>query len=115
MWLAVVLWIGVIFTTIPIVRKMQEALVERWPVEAIGLAVITVIAASTVIASSALHQTRRPLKNGVWILAVATITVLWIAKGTETGLRSVLLGIFAALLVCDAFASRRLRTPPPAR
>ena len=35
---AVVLWIGLIYTTIPFVRRAREAFAARWPAEYIGLA-----------------------------------------------------------------------------
>lgn len=76
-WLAVVLWIVLIYTTIPFVRQLREAFIARWPAEAIGFGVMLVVLTATVGAIILLRRLQRPRKHVLWLLAVATATLLW--------------------------------------
>ncbi len=76
-WLAVIGWIVLIYTTIPFVRQLREAFVARWPAKAIGIGVMLVVAAATVVAIASLRHRRRPLVDVLWLTAVAGVTVLW--------------------------------------
>jgi len=78
-WLAVVLWIGVIYTTIPLVRRLREAFVARWPSELIGYGVMAVVVGATAAAILALRRRRRRLDpaDALWLLGVAATLVVW--------------------------------------
>ncbi|MEJ2581122.1 MAG: hypothetical protein P8127_05695, partial [Acidobacteriota bacterium] len=42
-WFAAVVWIGLIYLTIPFVRKLRETFVAHWPAEFIGYTVMAVV------------------------------------------------------------------------
>ena len=76
-WLAVALWIALIFSTIPFVRHLREMFVAIWPAEAIGVGVMLIVVAATVAAITALRRLRRPPADVLWLLAAAAATILW--------------------------------------
>lgn len=78
-WLAVVLWIALIFSTIPFVRHLREAFVARWPAEAIGIGVMLVVVGVAVVSITALRRLRKPPADVLWLLAAAGATILWTA------------------------------------
>jgi len=78
-WLVVVLWIAVIYTTIPVVRRLREAFVARWPAELIGYGVMVVVVVVTVAAIFGLRHRRPRLDpaDALWLLGIAATTLLW--------------------------------------
>lgn len=78
-WLGVVLWITVIYTTIPVVRRLREAFVSRWPAELIGYGVMVAIVVVTITAIVALRHRYRRLdpSDALWLLGVAVMMLLW--------------------------------------
>jgi len=77
--LAVALWIGLIYATIPFVRRAREAFAARWPAELIAYAVIAVVLAATV-ASIAFLRRRRPqigIADLLWLGIVVAVVVVW--------------------------------------
>lgn len=77
--LAVVLWIGLIYTTIPFVRRAREAFAARWPAEYIGYAVIVVVLAAAAGAAVVVRRQRARISiaDSLWLVLVATVVVLW--------------------------------------
>lgn len=77
--LAVALWIGLIFTTIPFVRTVREVFVARWPAEFIAYAVITVVLGATVSAIVFLRRRQPHIGRAdlLWLAGVATAFVVW--------------------------------------
>ncbi len=81
-WFLVVVWITVIYTTIPVVRRLREAFVARWPAELIGYGVMAVVAGVTAAGIVYLRR-RRPrfdFANALWLLGVSTILLLWTGR-----------------------------------
>jgi len=77
--LAAALWIGLIFATIPFVRRAREAFTTRWPAELIAYAVIAAVLAATV-ASIAFLRRRRPQIGSadlLWLGIVVAVVVVW--------------------------------------
>jgi len=78
-WLAVVAWIVVIYTTIPLVRSLREFFVARWPAELIGIGVILVVVAACAAGLILLRRRRRrlPVADAALLLAVTAVLVIW--------------------------------------
>jgi hypothetical protein len=77
--LAAVLWIVLIYASIPFVRGMREAFATRWPVELIAYAVIAAVLGAAAVAVTILRR-RRPqigLADLVWLTLVAVVVVGW--------------------------------------
>jgi hypothetical protein len=77
--LAAILWIGLIYATIPFVRGLREAFAARWPAEIIGFAVMAAIAIAAAAAIASIHRSRRRIgiADTLWLLAVAAVSVIW--------------------------------------
>ena len=80
--LAAALWIGLIYATIPIVRRAREAFVAHWPAELIAYAVIAVVLGS--LAATVISLRRRQFQivraDLVWLIGVAAVVVVWIRR-----------------------------------
>ena len=78
-WLVVVLWITVIYTTIPLVRRLREAFIARWPSELIGYGVMAVVVGVTVAGILVLRRRHRRLEplDVLWLLGVAATLLVW--------------------------------------
>ena len=78
-WLVVVLWITVIYTTIPLVRRLREAYISRWPAELIGYGVMAVVVGVTIAGIFFLRRRHRRFEPAdvVWLLGVASVLLLW--------------------------------------
>ena len=78
-WLAVVAWVVVIYTTIPLVRSLREFFVARWPAELIGIAVILVVVAVCAAGLIVLRRRRQrlPVADAALLLAVTAVLVIW--------------------------------------
>jgi hypothetical protein len=84
-WIAVLLWIGVIYASIPFVRQMRESFVSRWPAELIGWAVIVVVAAGATVGIGAARRRRHRIQGAdlLWISGLAAILVVWTGRLME--------------------------------
>lgn len=80
--LTAALWIGLIYATIPFVRRVREAFAARWPAELIAYAVVAVVLGAALAAAIILHrrQTHIEVADILWLAGVAAITVLWIRR-----------------------------------
>jgi hypothetical protein len=78
-WFAVAIWVAVIYTTIPFVRRLREAFVARLPAELIGFAVMAVVGLAAAAALLVLARSPRRLRpaDALWLLAVAGAVLLW--------------------------------------
>jgi len=76
---ATALWIGLIYATIPIVRRAREAFVAHWPAEFIAYAVIAVVVGAMVAATVVMQRRRTRIGHAdlVWLIAVAAVVVVW--------------------------------------
>ena len=111
-WLPVLLWVGVIYTTIPFVRRLRELFVARWSAELIGYAVMAVVVAGAGAAIVALRrrQSRIHVADAAWLLAVAVVLVVWthhLMGQPEEAIHFLEYGVLGALLY------RALRTQIP--
>ena len=71
--LAAALWIGLIYVSIPFVRRGREAFAATWPAELIGVGVIVAVILATCLAVTELRR-RRPrlsIADYSWLIAVA--------------------------------------------
>ncbi|MFV2073106.1 MAG: VanZ family protein [Thermoanaerobaculales bacterium] len=78
-WLPVLLWVAVIYTTIPFVRRLREFFVARWPGELIAYGVMAVVVAAAVAGLGFLWRRRRGIRvaDALWLVGIATILVVW--------------------------------------
>lgn len=101
--LAVVLWIGLIYATIPFVRHVREALVEIIPAEVIGYAVMVV---GLVVVAAAIAVLRRsPAQFGisdvVWLVGASVVFLFWTSRlmaAPEEAVHFVEYGVLGVLL-----------------
>jgi hypothetical protein len=77
--LSALLWIGLIYASIPFVRTLREAFAVRWPVEFLGYAVICIVVSAAVLAALHLRRKRPQLVSAdlAWLAGATTVTVLW--------------------------------------
>jgi len=76
---AAILWIGLIYASIPFVRVAREAFAAHWPAELIAYAVIAVVF-STAVAAVVILRRRRPqigFTDILWLVVVAAVVVVW--------------------------------------
>jgi hypothetical protein len=78
-WLAVALWIGLIFVSIPLVRNLREEIIKIIPARAIGYAVMVVVV--IVVAAALAHLKRSRAQVGVsdvaWLSGVSIVVIWW--------------------------------------
>jgi hypothetical protein len=78
-WFTATVWIGLIYASIPFVRRAREAFATRWPAELIAYVVIAVVL-GTVVAAIVFLRRRRPqigLADLMWLFGVAAVIVVW--------------------------------------
>jgi len=77
--LAATLWIGLIYVSIPFVRRAREAFAARWPAEVIAYAVIAAVLGTAVTAIFILrkHQPHIGRADLLWLAGVAAVFVFW--------------------------------------
>ena len=102
-WLAVALWVLVIYTTIPFVRVLREWYVARWDPVWIGWLVAGVIVGAAVATLALLNrQTGEvPRRTTVWIIGATVIFVLWtfsLRRSPEETVHFLEYGVLAILL-----------------
>lgn len=102
-WTPVIVWVAVIYTTIPFVRVLREWYVARWNPVWIGVSVALALAAAGTLAVGVLARgagaSRR--KNAVWIIAVTAIFVMWtlsLRRSPEEAVHFLEYGLLAVLL-----------------
>jgi hypothetical protein len=80
--LAVALWIALIYTSIPFVRRLREAFASRWPAELIGIGVIVTVIGALVVAVLRLRRQQRHLStlDKAWLIAIALVAVVWTGR-----------------------------------
>ena len=111
-WLPALLWVAVIYTTIPFVRRLRELFVARWPAELIGYAVMAVVVVGAGAAIVALRRRKNRLHfaDVAWLLGVAAVLVVWthhLMGQPEEAIHFLEYGVLGALLY------RALRTQIP--
>jgi VanZ like family len=102
-WLPVVLWVAVIYTTIPFVRVLREWYVARWDPVWIGVSVAVVLVTAGAVALMALgRRTGKPQRgNLVWIVGVTAVFVWWtlsLRRSPEEAVHFLEYGVLAVLL-----------------
>jgi len=78
-WLPVLLWVAVIYTTIPFVRRLREFFVAHWPGELIAYGVMAVVVAAAVAGLGLLWRRRRRIRmaDALWLVGIVTVLVVW--------------------------------------
>jgi hypothetical protein len=78
-WVTVAIWIGLIYASIPFVRRVQEAFTNCWPAEFIGYAVIVGVIGTA--AATLAYLRRRKLHidfaDLAWLGALTAVAVRW--------------------------------------
>ncbi len=76
---AATLWIGLIYVSIPFVRRAREAFAARWPAEVIAYAVIAVVLGTAVTAIFILRRRQPQIGRSdlLWLAGVAAVFVVW--------------------------------------
>jgi len=102
-WFPVVLWVLVIYTTIPFVRGLREWYVARWDPAWIGLAVAVVLVAVGMVTLVFLRRQVGTVRRGttVWIIGATMIFVLWtfsLQRSPEESVHFLEYGVLAILL-----------------
>jgi hypothetical protein len=102
-WILVTLWVLVIYTTIPFVRALREWFVARWSPLLISWAVAAVIVVAAVVTLALLARRAGEFRPGAlpWIIAVATVMVLWtfsLRRSPEEAVHFLEYGVLALLL-----------------
>ncbi len=102
-WLPVLLWVLVIYTTIPFVRALREWYVARWDPRWIGLGVAAFLVAAAVSTLVVLGRRmgRLPTRTIVWVAGITTISVLWtisLRRSPEETVHILEYGVLAMLL-----------------
>jgi len=77
--LSATLWIGLIYATIPFVRRAREAFAARWPAELIAYSVIAVVLGAAVAAIVILRRRQPQISSAdlLWLVGVVAIIVVW--------------------------------------
>ncbi|HSN54678.1 MAG TPA: VanZ family protein [Candidatus Sulfomarinibacteraceae bacterium] len=101
-WLAVSVWIAVIYTAIPFVRALREWFVGRWDEALIAWAVAAALVAAAALAV-ALARRAPALRPGglLWIAGVTAILLLWtyhLRHRPEEAVHFLQYGVLALLL-----------------
>lgn len=102
-WLPVIVWVAVIYTTIPFVRMLREWYVARWDPAWIGLGVAVVLMAAGVVAVALIRRGTGAVRRGntVWIVVTTSVFVLWtvsLRRSPEEAVHFLEYGLLAVLL-----------------
>lgn len=102
-WLAVLLWVLVIYTTIPFVRRLREWFVERWDPALVSWGVAALLVAAAVAALVSLRRRLGGLSTGslVWMVGTTAVFVLWtfsLKRSPEEAIHLLEYGTLAILL-----------------
>jgi hypothetical protein len=101
--LAVALWIGLIYLTIPFVRYLREALVEVIPAKAIGYAVMMMglVVVAAAIAVLQRSRNRFGISDALWLAGVSLVFLFWTSRlmgAPEEAVHFVEYGVLGMLL-----------------
>jgi len=107
LWTPVIVWVAVIYTTIPFVRVLREWYVARWDPAWIGLSVALVLAVSAVAILWSLAERRQGLSRGdfLWIVGVTAVFLWWtlsLRRSPEEAVHFLEYGVLAILLLSTA-------------
>jgi len=99
----VIVWVAVIYTSIPFVRGLREWYVARWDPAWIGLSVAMVLTASAAAILWSLSRGRHGLSrsNLLWIVGIAAVFVSWtlsLRRSPEETVHFLEYGVLAVLL-----------------
>jgi hypothetical protein len=99
----VILWVVLIYTTIPFVRALREWFAERWDPHLIGWAVAVLLAAAAVIALARFRSSGvRPRgADVVWVVTVTAAMIAWafsLRRSPEEAVHLIEYGILAILI-----------------
>ncbi|MCU0303955.1 MAG: VanZ family protein [Thermoanaerobaculales bacterium] len=102
-WLAVAVWVAVIYTAIPFVRVLRDAARARWDLGSVSLVVAALLAASAVGGAICLRRSGTGLRPGAlgWLALVTLALVLWaygLRRVPEESVHLVEYGALAVLL-----------------
>ena len=98
-----IVWVAVIYTTIPFVRMLREWYVARWDPVWIGLGVAVVLMAAGVVAMGLIRRGTGAVRRGntVWIVVTTSVLVLWtvsLRRSPEEAVHFLEYGLLAVLL-----------------
>lgn len=98
-----IVWVVVIYTTIPFVRALREWYVARWDPVWIGVFVAVVLVAAGALALGALTRMTGAPRRGsaVWIIGVTLVFVVWtlsLRQSPEEAVHFLEYGLLAVLL-----------------
>ncbi len=102
-WIPVIVWVAVIYTTIPFVRSIREWYVARWdPVWIAWLVAGILVVAATMVVTLLLRKTDRPSIGKIaWVAGLTVVLVLWtfsLRRSPEESVHFLEYGILALLL-----------------
>ena len=101
-WLAVSVWIAVIYTAIPFVRALREWFVGRWHEAVIAWAVAAVLVTAAALAAATARRAPKLRPGGLlWIAGVTAILLLWtyhLRHRPEEAVHLLQYGVLAVLL-----------------
>jgi hypothetical protein len=102
-WLPVVLWVLVIYTTIPFVRMIRDSFAEHWDLRLITWLVALCIVGSAVASVALLrrHAGTHHRLSLAWIIGITGALVLWtfsLRRSPEEAVHLVEYGVLAVLL-----------------
>ena len=113
-WLAVAVWITVIFAAIPFVRTLREAFAVRWPVELLAFAVMTIVAAAAAVTLVVSQRYRHSIRwaDVAWLSGIAAVLIVWtrsLMGQPEEAVHFLEYGVLGVLL----YRALRLHIPDP--
>lgn len=102
-WIPVLLWISIIYTTIPLVRRLREWFVERWDPALLSWGVAIALVAVSVAAMVSLRRRLDGLSNAslVWMVGITAVLVAWtfsLRRSPEESVHLLEYGTLAILL-----------------
>jgi hypothetical protein len=102
-WTPVIAWVVVIYTTIPVVRRLREWFIAHWDSGVVSWLVAAAIVAAALLAALALRRTSITLRRGagLWIVGAAAVLVAWtfsLRRSPEEAVHFIEYGALAVLL-----------------
>ena len=102
-WIAALVWIALIYTTIPFVRVLQTWFTARWDRALIGHGVVAVLVITAVTVLVALRRiaSRPPLTTALWLTVIAAVYAWWAAslrRSPEEAVHLLEYGVLGVLL-----------------
>jgi hypothetical protein len=102
-WVAVIVWIALIYASIPFVRRVREAFTARWPAELIGYAVIVCLIGTAAVTFAYLRRRKVHIRFAdlAWLGVLTAVAVRWAYRlmgQPEEAVHLLEYGILAVLL-----------------